>query len=757
MLSFSRISTRIGVVFAGLFAGTLLVLFTIGAAVVSSRVTVMVGEQMMASGDIFARLLSDRGEALLEDADLKVKDFGFRSAVTSGDTPTIGSALDTLRQRMDLDAVAMIDDFGDPIAAAGAPLPAELFERAQAQAWSQAGLMQAPGVVSSADAVFLAGVVPVRAPNLVGYVLFGERIDQAEMADLEALAPIALTASIGDPMERATVFGQAEVIDQTVTLSLPTPSLLGARSAVLTLRYPLATALAPFTGLVAILVIASLLSLIVISYASLVVARRMAKPISALVDAADGIAKGETATVPVTGRDELAKLSSTFNRMSHVIRQREEEISQSARIDHETGLPNRLAMEEAVAAANPSAHPVFVIAVGVERFGPIRTTIGFENAGALMRQVGDRLTEQTGVRSVSVIASGVFGALVEGVDNATAEAALHRIQAALSATVSVKETTVDVDVSIGVSRLCGQADHGYLTQALIAREAAQDTYADIAFFDAETYRSVNNNLSLMGDLTKAIRNGDLDVHFQPKYDLRTGLPVGAEALVRWFDPVRGQIFPDAFIPLAEETGRILGLTHFVLERSLEAQRVLQDAGFDIGMAINISGRLVGNEAFTRDALETVRNAAGDVCFEITETAMIEDPENGIGALNRIVEAGVAVSIDDYGSGLSSLAYLKRLPATELKIDKAFVLEIEKSQRDAMLVRSTIDLAHNLGMKVIAEGVETDVAAALLASMGCDYGQGFGLGRPMPLQNLIEHFSSHKDLSAIPNGDKQSVG
>ena len=259
----------------------------------------------------------------------------------------------------------------------------------------------------------------------------------------------------------------------------------------------------------------------------------------------------------------------------------------------------------------------------------------------------------------------------------------------------------------------------------------------IGVFDSDVYGNPASNLSLMSEMLLAIYADELAVAYQPKLDLRSRTVTGVEALVRWPNHRRGPLGPDLFVPMAEETGHIQALTEWVLVRALADQAVLRLAGHDISMSVNLSGRLLHEQDFADKVLAIIGGAADRFCLEVTETAAMENPELAMRSLDRYRAAGVSVAIDDYGSGLSSLAYLKNLPATELKIDKAFVLNIGESQRDSLLVRSTIDLGHSLGMQVTAEGVETETALSLLALMGCDAAQGYFIGRPMPLGDLFE--------------------
>ncbi|AJP74517.1 signal peptide protein [Sphingomonas hengshuiensis] len=244
--------------------------------------------------------------------------------------------------------------------------------------------------------------------------------------------------------------------------------------------------------------------------------------------------------------------------------------------------------------------------------------------------------------------------------------------------------------------------------------------ADLAF----------DKLTLMRELPRAIAEGEMFLQYQPKVHVRRQQIASAEALVRWQHPVRGLILPGDFIAVAEEAGEIAALTLWTLRKVIVDQRVLAGEGRDLRLFINISGLLLADASFVAEACAIVRATDAKLGFEITETAVIRDPDSAIRHLQSFADIGVELAIDDYGAGLSSLAYLKQLPAKELKIDKMFVLQLTSSNRDPLIVRSTIDLAHALEMEVTAEGVETPSALALLSVMGCDMVQGFLISRPL---------------------------
>ena len=333
-----------------------------------------------------------------------------------------------------------------------------------------------------------------------------------------------------------------------------------------------------------------------------------------------------------------------------------------------------------------------------------------------------------------------------GPEAALAEA--HALLRSLEAPMRLGEATTDVAVTIGLSGV-GQARPGErppLICAAIAVVQARAARQKAAVFDAAAYGDPAGNLSLMSQMLQAIEAGDITLHHQPKYDIRAARVGALEALVRWRHPVRGFLPPDLFIPLAEETGHIRPLTDFVLARAIDDQARMRAAGHTLDVSVNISGRLLSDPDFAEAALAATQRAEGRIWFEITETAVIDEPERALRHIERFAGAGIGVSIDDYGSGLSSLAYLREIRAEELKIDKAFVLGLADSRKNTLLVRSTIDLAHSLGMKVTAEGVETHEAFALLAGMGCDLAQGFLIERPMPLKDVLTFLG--EDRAAI---------
>jgi EAL domain-containing protein (putative c-di-GMP-specific phosphodiesterase class I)/GGDEF domain-containing protein len=513
------------------------------------------------------------------------------------------------------------------------------------------------------------------------------------------------------------------------------------------LRYPLARALAPYRPLLETVAAAAILGFMLLLAGSWALARSVTKPISALDDAARRLQLGEEVTVEVAGADdEIAHLAKSFNTMAAEIRERERRITHLAMHDPETDLPNRTALEEAIAPliARGEGRLVLAAALGVDRFTHVRGAIGYGLSSGLIREIGAKLRWLHPEHGLARLSTDVVGFAFTAADLADAQRMAVDILKALEAPLRLGDNTIDVSLTVGLAahNLHAEPVASLVERASIALDQARASRQKIALFDPAAYGDPASNLSLMSDMLRAIAEGQMAIHHQPKLDLRRGEVTGVEALARWNHPTRGMIYPDLFIPMAEETGHIGALTEWVLAQAIRDQAELKAAGHDLAMSVNLSGRLLGDAEFADKALFMAESACGELCFEVTETAVIENPDVALEVIERFCSNGIAISIDDYGSGLSSLAYLKQIRAHELKIDKSFVFKIDESQRDALLVRSTIDLAHSLGLKVTAEGVETSVALSLLAGMGCDTAQGYLIAKPAPLKELLTNLEDN---------------
>ena len=755
---FTRLRTKLTVLYVALFGATLLIVSLSIFTAINQAAQRQVRSELTASGTVFDRVWSLRSDRLREGASLLSKDFGFREAVATHDGPTIVSELENLKQRFGIDAAFIVTTDGQMVG-----------QDAQALAADGPGLTKAldnaedpSGVVILGGAPYQVMAAPVLSPDQIGWLVFAVRLDRGEMTALEKLSAIPLSATVvsrdargwreeGKPRPRLGAFidrvtasklTTPQAIDEGAGKSLalvkPLPSLTKVTPAVLVLRYPLALALAPYQLMLGIVALAGLVGLAVVGWGSFALARGITRPITALDEAAQRLQRGEDAHVDIETKDEIGRLAGSFNTMATEIRDRERRITHLALHDGDTGLPNRLALERAVEALSDlPPGQVYVAALGLHRFDHLRGAIGYALAAQAVRMIGNRLGGLTPASGVARVANDVLGFVLIAADREAAEDDAQRLMADLETPLKIGDDVIDVTLHLGLAPLQRGAGPGAaIEQANIALDQARGSRRKVAFFDAKAYGDPATNLSLMSGMLGALDDGAIDLFYQPKFDMRLRKVTGVEALSRWRHPDRGMLPPDLFIPMAEETGHIRTLTEWVFERAIDVQARLAEQGHVVDMSVNVSGRTLGEPDFADFAIDQARRAKGGLTIEITETAVIENPELALAMLDRFAEAGISISIDDFGTGLSSLAYLKRIRGQELKIDKSLVEGVTESQRDALIVRSTIDLAHSLGLKVTAEGIETDEVYGLLAAMGCDLAQGYLIARPMAFGDLL---------------------
>ena len=759
---FNRLQTKLTVLYAGLFALALSLVAVSVYLTIAGNAQSQVRKELASTGTVFDSVWALRTQRLHDGAELLSRDFGFRAAVATQDMPTVQSAVTNLRARMGLDLAFMVGVDGVVVGTDPSTVDIE-------KLWSALDHEDgAQGVFVVDGAPYQLISAPVMSPTLTGWIVFGARLDDREMTALERLSAIRLEAQVFDRRGETWVTTDktadsnamsafvAREMGQTIAsphrlrtatgdnlvLIKRLKTLDGQTPAALVLRYPMALAMAPYRPLMAAVIIAGLISAALVVAASWALSRDIAKPLIALDDAARRLQRGEDVHVDVRSSDEIGRLSDSFNLMAAEIRDREHRITELALHDAETGLPNRLAAEREIEARMARLKPgqqVVVGALGLDRFTLLRGAIGYALFTQLVTEVGARVRALHPAVMVARLTTSTLCVISDVTDVQTALPMVTRALGDLSAPVRLGGELVDVHMSNGLAGAqAGEMDALCLIEhAMIALDQARTSGRKVAVFDAVAYGDPAGNLSLMSEMLQGVTTGALFLNHQPKLDLRSGAITGVEALVRWNHPTRGLLRPDLFVGMAEETGHIRALTECVLDQAILDQKALREVGHDVLMSINISGRLIDDSEFANRAIEKVAAAGARFCFEITETAVIGNPDVALGVLDKLSAAGIAVSIDDYGSGLSSLAYLKQISADELKIDKAFVLSLEKDGKDALLVKSTIDLAHSLGLKVTAEGVESREALAMLQVMGCDLAQGYHIAKPMGLEALVE--------------------
>ena len=448
------------------------------------------------------------------------------------------------------------------------------------------------------------------------------------------------------------------------------------------------------------------------------------------------------------------------------LRQKAEENEQLALHDSLTGLPNRVLFQkqvrEAIDAAREGNSFAAVMIMDLDRFKEVNDTLGHHNGDLLLREVGRRL--KNAVRQsdrVARLGGDEFAILLPEISepDAARRVAL-KVLHALEHPLQLEHLALDIGASIGIAVY---PSHGTDAETLLQRADVAMYVAKEAHIGSEMYSHDKDGyspdrLGLVAELRSAIDQKELHLVFQPKVDLQDGGITGFEALIRWDHPRRGFMPPDEFIPIAEHTGLITPLTNFVVEEALRECRRWMDGGHPHRVSVNLSARTLQNTNLPEDVARALARwsiPARYLQLEITESSLMVDPERSGEILQRLADMGVGLSIDDYGSGYSSLSHLRRLPVSEIKIDKSFVLEMTSEANDAAIVRSTIELGHILGMRVVAEGVETAAIFDRLAALGCDEAQGYHMSSPLDAEripNWLAEFDIQRqvDSPSAPN-------
>ncbi len=427
-------------------------------------------------------------------------------------------------------------------------------------------------------------------------------------------------------------------------------------------------------------------------------------------------------------------------------RQQSDKFERLALHDLLTELPNRAMLlrriPELLRDAKKTGHDSLALLImDLDQFKEVNDTLGHRTGDKVLREVARRIAP---VRPKGAILARLGGdEFALAMPNAAARDAhdiAQRLRATLSAPVDVEPYRFDIGISIGIalSPRDGLDAETLLQRADVAMYMAKQLNSGIEFYDLSQDTHSVERLALTSELRRAIEENELRLYFQPVFDLKTGRANGAEALVRWEHPQRGMLLPDTFVPLAEQSGLIKPLTDWVLRTALARMEIWQRAGLALYVAVNVSVRNLQDlrlSTLLSELLLQHNLASRWLTLEITESAIMTDWPRARETLRRLDELGLGIVIDDFGTGYSSMAYLKQRPVRAVKIDKSFVCNMAEAENDAVIVRSTIDLAHNLGLRAVAEGVENRDVLDLLMILGCDAAQGFCLAHPMPAEEI----------------------
>ena len=435
-----------------------------------------------------------------------------------------------------------------------------------------------------------------------------------------------------------------------------------------------------------------------------------------------------------------------------------------------TKLPNRDALvevtQQAIESAKASNEELIVCLIDIDALKDVNDTLGHQNGDILLGQVTQRL--QQSLRSsdhIGRFGGNKFAVILRHAQTNNIEAISNKLLENFEAIFEINNHSLYVRATLGVSIFPNHADNSLtlIQKAETALHKARKMALDFAVYDVSLDKNSADRLKLTHDLRNAIHNEELKLYYQPQLNTTKGTITSVEALARWIHPEQGFIPPDVFIDIAEQTGLIQPLTDWVLRTAIEQCSKWLKMGVHITVSVNLSARNLHDETLGQQVANLLNYwsiAPDQLCLEITETSMMTDPEHARLLLDGLDKLGVRISIDDFGTGYSSLAYLKQLPVDELKVDKSFVLAMSTDESDASIVRATVGLAHDLGLEVVAEGVEDQNAQDELEKLGCEFIQGYHFARPMPAEDLtpmlIEskasndaHQSAHKPTIIHP--------
>jgi diguanylate cyclase (GGDEF)-like protein len=735
---------------------------------VTRRQLIVQGEQeLVVASKAFARQLDDVSTRVADNVQVLTLDFALRSAIAQRDRATLLSALRNHGRRVgatrmllvDLNGSVQVDTNQADTSEASPPLQNFPF----ADLTSAALDRPAAAVAAWDGRAYWIVVVPVSAPALIGLIAAAIPVDDAFLAHLQEQSTlpstIELAAQAADGRWNILARGsdRVDLAARVISAQIDVPMLTefdgreyvalatrlnsskSSAPIIAVLGYSLDDALRPYRSVASAWAILLALGLVFGLIAAFIIARGVSRPVEALAATARRIAAGDySPSAPIRQRGEIGELAAAFANMAQAIGEREERIRFQSGHDAATGLPNRVSAEATIQQqldAQPRMRGALLM-VALARLPEITKTMGHAISDRLMRNAGERIRQPADKALVARATDIEFLVWMRDAEQAAAIALAFRILDVLGEPYQEADLAIDVAPAVGIA-LCPQ--HGaqasvLLQRAEVALFGALGSEEPVAVYDpiADPHRP--ERLSLMSDLREALDHDQMQLHYQPKLNLATGVIDGAEGLVRWVHPKLGSIAPDAFIGLAEETGNIRRLTRWVLAAGIANAREWAISGKRLRLSLNLSARDLEDVDLPRrigELLAVHAVAPETILLEITESAVMGKPEAAIRVLRRLADQGIDLAIDDFGVGQSSFAYLRRLPVRELKIDKSFLVRLAQGAEDRTIVGSIVELGHRLGYRVTAEGVTDQTTLDYLGEIGCDHAQGFFIAHAMP--------------------------
>jgi len=750
---------------------TLVLAATITAVVIKARGEVenQVGLQLRSAAATTREALYSRGTQFASAAVVLTADFGFKEAVASADSATLLSALENQRARIRADLVIVLNPDGIPLSSTSGNLSdktsADL--RRIVAGDPDGKTLRLYRLLDGRP--YLLVISPVLAPDLIGWAAMGFALDDRVAGEMSRLmgvevsfvatdrdAPPYVSSSLQESLrpDPAAVLAATDINpfvievqgDKLFTQKIPLDTASGKLT--LVLQRSLSSALKPYIDIRNSMLAIGLFLMVVASLLSVLLARSTTRPVEDLTKAAESLEAGDySVVVPPASSTELRQLGRSFDAMRIAVADREATIRHQAAHDVVTGLPTRAriaeTLEAMLVAAAKAQRAVAVCHVGLLQFQSIIGSFGHAAGDEVLCEVGRRLAPEAGLRGrVAHLGTGQFIVLLNCASREQAAHDAHSIVERLRNSFDYAGVSFQLESCIGVAVF---PNDGTLAAELLQRSdlamfRARDASQTVGVYVSGDDEMHRQRLEILGELGHAIEANELELFYQPKVNVETGVAVGCEALLRWKHPEKGFIPPGDFVPHAERSGAIRSLTQWVLNTAFRQIETWRRQQLILDVSINISPTDLADPGFA-DSVERLLHATGvdasRVVLEVTEGGAMKDMQNTLRIMERLRILGIRFSIDDFGTGYSSLAHLRRLPVDEIKIDRSFIQELESGSADDVIVRSTINLGHDMHLKVVAEGVEISASWNALAAMGCDLVQGYFVAKPMPAAQFAE--------------------
>lgn len=754
----SRIFALLATILLGLGLSSMLFLYQSS----KQKVEQDASDKLIVAQKTFFDVLDNQQHLLNTSVETVVKDWGLRQSIGKRDYDTVESVLQNHSNRVGADVALFVDTAGALAVSTirqDKQLPNQILSLVNSS--SQITFQT---ITEINQRHYQLVITEVKTPIRAGWLGMGFEIDDSMARRYSEISGVNISFVL--PHTHSLQFIASSLADERLQSMPPTPpTLTNAPWVIKQGKWEDLTLYSPFdvqspNGLailfqqsldeprekfsqwwLSLLSIFSLISLLalVLGY---IFSRGISKPLNHLLHVIDDVSKGDYNTpIRIYRRDEIGRLARSFSRMQRAVSEREEHITYQASHDSLTGLLNRSGLidsiDQTIKNLNGSQEIAVLANFRLNHFQDIVDALGYSWGDKLIHLVTERLNKRLEAVSLAHFNLDEFVLLKTANDIMGATEVNDQIHQALMDPFCVSGINLNLKVSVGIVIYPFSAldAEGLLRRAGVAlNEACNSQRATVTYDPAHDEDSVRK-LTLMAELPKAINENQVCLHYQPKlrhFDGKTQVE-GVECLVRWQHPELGFVPPDDFIGLAEKTGYIVELTHWVLQRALEQCERWREQGFDLAVAVNISALDLAKKEFDKEVAALLKAAhlpASSLIIEVTESAAVENPERAIAQLSHLKSLGIKLSVDDYGTGYSSLEQLKHLPVHELKIDKSFVLDLVSDEEDRTIVHSTIELAHNMGLSVVAEGVEDQQTLEQLIEWGCNYMQGYYIAKPL---------------------------